>query len=52
MPQMAPMHWIFLFIYSFTLIYIFNNLNYFIFFNKPQFSSHTSSKNIKTSWKW
>nr|YP_010304994.1 ATP synthase F0 subunit 8 [Semidalis macleodi]ULR86825.1 ATP synthase F0 subunit 8 [Semidalis macleodi] len=52
MPQMAPMNWLFLFIYSILMLYLFSNLNYFINYKNLSFKSKIN-KNLKlNNWKW
>nr|UFZ13924.1 ATP synthase F0 subunit 8 [Protochauliodes sp.] len=52
MPQMAPINWLFLFMFFSMMLIIFNIMNYFLI--NPQISTNFY-KNIKINsmnWKW
>nr|AXS66613.1 ATP synthase F0 subunit 8 [Cucujoidea sp. 45 KM-2017] len=51
MPQMAPLNWLFLFIY-FTIVFLmFNAVNYFSFLYKIK-SPNIKKNKTSYSWKW
>nr|YP_009971828.1 ATP synthase F0 subunit 8 [Epipedocera atra]QNH68715.1 ATP synthase subunit 8 [Epipedocera atra] len=51
MPQMAPMNWLFLFIF-FSLIFMsFSLMNYFSFTYSPSISK-TGKVKTQFNWKW
>nr|YP_009776026.1 ATP synthase F0 subunit 8 [Aulacophora indica]QAY81967.1 ATP synthase F0 subunit 8 [Aulacophora indica]QJA26351.1 ATP synthase F0 subunit 8 [Aulacophora indica]QRI59116.1 ATP synthase F0 subunit 8 [Aulacophora indica] len=51
MPQMMPLNWLTLMLMFILIFYLFNNLIYFNFTNKPKLMK--IKKNIlKYSWKW
>nr|QWB85797.1 ATP synthase F0 subunit 8 [Arhopalus rusticus] len=51
MPQMAPLNWLFLFFMFFTIFFMFNSLNYFMFKYNIKKSS-TIKKLLHYNWKW
>nr|AII02567.1 ATP synthase F0 subunit 8 [Emmelina monodactyla] len=53
MPQMMPINWIFLFMFSIIIFIMFNIMNYYIFSIKINVSKFKSMKNNKNLiWKW
>nr|ANJ70299.1 ATP synthase F0 subunit 8 [Acilius sulcatus] len=52
MPQMAPMNWLFLYIFFSMIFILFNFLNYYLFLIYKQ--ELTSKKFFKSmlNWKW
>nr|YP_010701694.1 ATP synthase F0 subunit 8 [Dasysyrphus albostriatus]WCJ53255.1 ATP synthase F0 subunit 8 [Dasysyrphus albostriatus] len=53
MPQMAPISWLFLFMFFSMIFILFNMMNYFIYF--PLTSSSKKLNKINTTsmnWKW
>nr|WHN78890.1 ATP synthase F0 subunit 8 [Scopelodes kwangtungensis] len=53
MPQMMPINWIFLFIFSIFIFITFNILNYYIFYVKINNNFKLINKKFKNLiWKW
>nr|ALO70853.1 ATP synthase F0 subunit 8 [Phloeopora testacea] len=55
MPQMAPMNWLMLFIYTIIIFLMFNILNYYSFFymfKNMKIYNKTYKFNHKINWKW
>nr|YP_010586280.1 ATP synthase F0 subunit 8 [Hydroptila angulata]UZZ44042.1 ATP synthase F0 subunit 8 [Hydroptila angulata] len=53
MPQMAPINWMFLFLFFLAMLLMFNILNYFNLKIMNLKTFHTNKINIpKISWKW
>nr|UTD45367.1 ATP synthase F0 subunit 8 [Wallacea dactyliferae] len=50
MPQMAPLNWIVLLIFSISIILALNSINYFLYPLKPQ-KINLNKKTI-LNWKW
>nr|YP_009470462.1 ATP synthase F0 subunit 8 [Rhadinosa nigrocyanea]AVF96877.1 ATP synthase F0 subunit 8 [Rhadinosa nigrocyanea] len=50
MPQMAPMNWVTLLIYSIIMLLILNTMMYFVVQQMPQSSKKLNS--LKINWKW
>nr|ALO70481.1 ATP synthase F0 subunit 8 [Cryptopleurum minutum] len=51
MPQMAPINWLFLFIFFIMIFMLFNSMNYFSF-KYPIKSYKFSMKKTQMNWKW
>nr|AXS64788.1 ATP synthase F0 subunit 8 [Staphylinoidea sp. 4 KM-2017] len=51
MPQMAPMNWLFLFIYTIIIFMMFNIINYYSFIYKSKYSTK-KNEIYKINWKW
>nr|ARH53769.1 ATP synthase F0 subunit 8 [Cercyon borealis] len=51
MPQMAPINWLFLFIFFIGIFMLFNSMNYFSF-KYPIKSYQFKSKKTLMNWKW
>nr|AFQ62210.1 ATP synthase F0 subunit 8 [Hypomedon debilicornis] len=52
MPQMAPMNWLFLFIFFILIFLMFNSLNYFSFIYNNKSMINKNSKTFNINWKW
>nr|UGB90560.1 ATP synthase F0 subunit 8 [Ilyobius sp.] len=52
MPQMAPLYWLFLFIFFFMLFILFNIMNYYNYNPLLPNKMNYSSKNLSLIWKW
>nr|YP_010271031.1 ATP synthase F0 subunit 8 [Scarites subterraneus]UFR82461.1 ATP synthase F0 subunit 8 [Scarites subterraneus]UJY97976.1 ATP synthase F0 subunit 8 [Scarites subterraneus] len=53
MPQMAPMNWLFLYMFFILIFLLFNFFNYYMFLIKN--NKHLNNKNYSIkimNWKW
>nr|YP_009695338.1 ATP synthase F0 subunit 8 [Lamprigera yunnana]QEJ81503.1 ATP synthase F0 subunit 8 [Lamprigera yunnana] len=50
MPQMAPMSWLYLFIYFILMFLTFNSINYYLYL--PMLKMKFNYKIISNYWKW
>nr|AML26316.1 ATP synthase F0 subunit 8 [Hydrophilidae sp. BMNH 1274335] len=51
MPQMAPINWLFLFIFFIVIFMMFNSMNYFSFKYPIKLTKFSMKKKIM-NWKW
>nr|AML25861.1 ATP synthase F0 subunit 8 [Staphylinidae sp. BMNH 1274173] len=51
MPQMAPLNWLFLFLFMTMIFLVFNSMNYFSFLYSSSYTPSNQKKNIN-NWKW
>nr|QRV62396.1 ATP synthase F0 subunit 8 [Deronectes parvicollis] len=52
MPQMAPMNWLFLYMFFFVILIMFNFMTYYMFLLKNNNLSLNKINKKNYSWKW